>query len=63
MADSLTVDCSDLGGNRLLFLLCGGVIVGCIGEILGCVVLGDVSTFYSLTKCEDVWIFLLCQIL
>ena len=57
MTDGLTVYCSDLVGNGLLVLLCGDVIIGRIGEKLCCVLLGNVSTFSSLTKCEDVCIF------
>ena len=47
----MTVDCSVFCG-KVHFALCGVVSVGCIGEILCCVVLGIVCTISSLTKCD-----------
>ena len=38
------------------FFLCGVVNVGCIGEILCCGVVSNVSTISSFTKCDGVWI-------
>ena len=38
MTEDLTVDCIVFGRNGVLFLLCGVVIVGSLGEVLCCAV-------------------------
>ena len=46
----MTLHCSVVCGKRAWFFVCGVVIVGCIGEILCCVVVGSVSTDSSFTS-------------
>ena len=46
-----------VGENGVLFFLCGVVNVGCIVEILTLyVVVSNISTISSFTKCDGVWI-------
>ena len=54
LTDGFTVDCKVVDGIELLFLLCGVVIIGCIEEIICCVVVGNVSTISSFEKYDCV---------
>ena len=50
----MTVLCNVIGEKELMFLLCVELTVGCVGEILCCVVVGSVSTISLFTKSKGV---------
>ena len=56
-----TVDCNVTCG-KIGFLGLGVGRLGCIGEMLCCVVVITVVTISSFAKCDGVWISFFCEI-